>query len=662
MSYLNFDKALLVNLERSLKKEVLLTNRAGTYSASTLVGCNTRKYHGLLVMPLPEVGDSNYVLLSQLDETVIQHGAEFNLGLHQYDETTYAPRGHKYIREYDCTVLSRTTYRVGGVILTKEKMLVSFEPRILIRYTMVESGSPATLRLKPFLAFRDVNALTHENASANTQAEQADNGCGIRMYSPFPMLYMQLSRKNQYEHQPQWYKNIYYAKERERGYDYQEDLLVPGCFEITMKEGESVIFSAGISQVAPNSLAGMWKKEQLRVIEKTDMFTFLKNSASQFYKRIGDKCWLLAGYPWYHASAREEFFSLADCTMGIGRPEYWDAIMRKTAVHEVRAFLEGRTEDIGLKGIEEPDALLWFVRAIQEYTDYTPAKDVAKEFGELLLDIINFIRKQCHPRLFVHRNGLLWTDGSERPATWMDAMEENRPITPRTGYIVEINALWYNAMRFTAEMLHHIGNEQRADLMDYQSELIKESFQKLFWNGFYLYDFVSDKGADKEVRPNQIWAVSLPYSPLDKKQQKAVVDICTKELYTPKGLRTLSPKSGCYRPMYVGGHMERNWNLHNGPVWPLTIAAYGRAYLRVYRHSGESFIERLLGEYESEMGELTIGTLNELYDGNPPFSGHGGMSYAPSVSGVLGLYNTLKQLQKENENNANRNIANEERP
>ena len=152
---------------------------------------------------------------------------------------------------------------------------------------------------------------------------------------------------------------------------------------------------------------------------------------------------------------------------------------------------------------------------------------------------------------------------------------------------------------------------------------------------------------NREVRPNQIWAAGLPYSPLDKKQQKAVVDICTKELLTPKGLRTLSPKSGDYRPFYRGGQQERDRNFHNGPVWPFTIAAYARAYMNVYKYSGISFMERLLVGFEAEMDELTIGTLNEMYDGNPPYKGHGGMSYAPSVAAVISVMDTLKKYQLE---------------
>lgn len=646
MSYLNFDKALLVNLERSLQKEMLRTNRAGVYNSTTLVDCNTRKYHGQLVLPLPQLGDDNYVLLSSLDETVIQHGAEFNLGLHKYGENHFSPNGHKYIREFDCEVIAKTTYRVGGVVLTKERLLVSFEPRVLIRYTLVECGAPVTMRFRPFLAFRSVNELTHENSRANADMNDCENGRVNCMYPEFPQLYMQFSKSVTYSHNPMWYKNIEYQKEQERGYEYKEDLLVPGYFEVPMKKGESLIFAAGISEIKTSGLKTLWKKELERRNARTDMFECLRNAASQFYKREGDKCYLLAGYPWFHASAREEFISTPSCTLDIDRPEYWDAIIDQTAVGEVRAFMENKGYQSRITGMDEPDALLWFVRALQKYAHKYTVKQAAEKYAQLCEDIISYYRKQNHPRAWVHQNGLIWVDGTRVPATWMNATENGWPITPRTGYVVEINALWYNAMRFTAELMRENGKEIGADLMEYQAEISKDAFVKTFWNGFYLDDYVVDNYHNKEVRPNMIWAVGLPYSPLDRKQQKAVVDICTRELLTPRGLRTLSPKSGDYRPVYVGGQLERDRNFHNGPVWPNTIAAYSRAYMTIYKQSGLSFMQRMLVGFEVEMSEHCIGTLNELYDGNPPYRGHGGMSYAPSVAAVISVMDTMKKYQE----------------
>lgn len=642
MSYLNFDKSLLINLERSLNKEMIRTNRAGAYNSTTLIDCNTRKYHGQLVLPLPELGNDNYVLLSSLDETVIQHGAEFNLGIHKYGNC-YSPSGHKYIRQFDCEVVSRTIYRVGGVVLSKERMLVSFEPRVLIRYKLIEAHSPTTIRFRPFLAFRSVNELTHANGAANTSYEVVENGIAMGLYPQYPQLHMQFSKKNEYIHQPNWYQGIEYTKEQERGFEYKEDQMVPGYFELPIKKGEEIIFSAGITEVKSRSLKTLWNKELERRTARVDMLACLKNSAQQFYKRNGDKCHLIAGYPWFKAVARDEFIALPACTFLSDREDYWKLIVDNTAIAEIKNFIAGRHEEIELKDMDAPDALLWFIRAIQMYGKYHDMTQTAHQYGDLLQDIINYIRKQQHPRLILQSNGLLYVDGTERPATWMNAVENNRPITPRTGYVVEINALWYNALKFTAELARLAKKEHAADLLDYQAEITRESFVNLFWNGFYLYDYVVDDYRNNEVRPNMIYAVSLPYSPLDKKRQKAIVDICTKELLTPKGLRTLSPKSGYYRPQYIGGQLERDRNYHNGPVWPSTMGAYASAYMKIYQRSGQSFIHRMLLGFEAEMSELCIGSLNELYDGNPPFKGHGGMSFAQSVAAII-------EMIKESEN------------
>ena len=646
MSYLNFDKTLLINLEKSLTKEMIRTNRAGTYNSTTIIDCNTRKYHGQLVMPLPDIDNSNHVLLSSLDETVIQHGVEFNLGIHKYEGNNYSPNGHKYIRQFDCEVISRTIYRVGGVILSKERLLVSFEPRVLIKYTLLEAHSPTVLRFKPFLAFRSVNELTHQNDEADTSFVEIKDGIKMCLYEKYPRLHMQFSKKPTYVHQPDWYKGIEYFKEQERGYEYKEDLLVPGYFEMPIKKGESIIFSAGVSETSPRKLQALWDDELTKRNHRVDMFTCLKNSAQQFYKREGKKTYLLAGYPWYGARARDQFVALPGTTLSIDRMDYFDAIM-ETAISEIKLFMDGKKEGIKLQAIDDPDVLLWFIWVIQQYAKSTSVKQAADRFSELASTIITFIRKQNHPNLFLHNNGLLYVNGTQKPATWMNAIENGRPITPRTGYVVEINALWYNALKFTSELTREANNEHAADLLDYQAEIAREAFIKTFWNGTYLFDYVDGSYSDWEVRPNMIMAVALTYSPLDKQQQKSVLDITTKELLTPKGLRSLSPKSGFYRPSYVGGQLERDRNYHNGPVWPCTFGAFATAYLRIYKESGKSFIERMLIGLEAEMTELCVGTIPELFDGNPPFKGHGGMSFAMSVAEVLRVLDILKKYENE---------------
>lgn len=647
MSYLKFDKMLLTNLEKSLDKEMLRTNKAGAYASTTIIDCNTRKYHGLLVVPAPTLGTENHVLLSSLDETVIQHGAEFNLGIHKYQGDYYSPRGHKYIREFHIDTVARTIYRVGGVVLQKERTFVSGESRMLIRYTLLEAHSATTLRFKPFLAFRNVSQLTHENNTINRAYSEVENGISWCLYSGYPNLVIQFNKQVDFIAQPDWYKGIEYYKEQERGYDYKEDQYVPGYFELPIKKGETIIVSAGVEPVTCQSLKKLFEYEFTNRTPRTSFFNCLKNAAQQFYNKRDDGYYLLAGYPWFRYRARDEFIALPGCTLSIDDIATFEKMMT-IGIKAVDDFLALRPKTTQLKEVSSPDVLLWFIWDVQQYAQATSTAQAAEKYGRIVADIIAFIRKQKHPNLFLHENGLLYTNGKVKPATWMNAMENGYPITPRTGYIVEINALWYNDLKFAAELANEAHNENQADILNYQAEISRQAFVDTFWNGTYLFDFVDGSYQNREVRPNMIFAVSLPYSPLDKRQQKSTLDIITRELLTMKGLRSLSPKSPMYRPEYIGGQLERDRNYHNGPVWPWTTAAFAEAYLKIYKMSGISFLQRLLAGFETELRELTVGTLSELYDGNPPFRGHGAMSYAMTVGEVLRTLHILDTFLKEN--------------
>lgn len=644
MNYLNFDKTVLSNLEKSLTKEMLRTNRSGAYNSTTIVDCNTRKYHGQLVVPLPDIDKNNHVLLSSLDETIIQHKAEFNLGVHEYSGQHFNPNGHKYIREFSCELISKTVYRVGGVIISKERMMVSFEPRIITKYTLIEAHSPTIIRFKPFLAFRSVNNLSKKNNAANTNYEDVNNGIKCQLYPQYPHLFMQFSKKAEYVHKPYWYENLSYNKEQERGYEYEEDLIVPGYFEMPIKKGESIFFTAGLSEASPKTLKNIWEEELAKRNPRTDMFNCLKNAAQQFYKKQEDGDYLLAGYPWFNTRARDEFVSLPGATLCIGRPDRFESIIR-TAIREIQKLINGESSEL-IEQIDAPDALLWFIWSIQQYGIYESKEDMYQKYGDICNEIMQFIIRQKHPNLYLHDNGLLYVDGRNIPMTWMNATENNKPITPRTGYIVETNTLWYNALCFIAEYSNRLKDNKSQKEYESLASKVKATFIQTFWNGIYLYDFVNGSEHDVEVRPNMIFAVSLPFSPLDKYQKKSVLDICTRELLTSKGLRSLSPKSGYYRPNYIGGMQERDRNYHNGPVWPWTTGAYAEAYLIVHKQSGISFVERMMIGMEAEMKKLCIGTLSELYDGNPPYKGHGAMSFAPTVAEIIRTLTLLKQYNE----------------
>ena len=642
MSYLKFEKAPMTNLQDSLPRELLRTNRSGAYSCSTIVDCNTRKYHGLLVVPVPELDDENHVLLSSLDVTVIQHGAEFNLGLHKYQGNNFSPKGHKYIREFDCDKVPTTLYRVGGVILKKEVVFQHYEDRLLIRYTLEDAHSATTLRFRPFLAFRSVRQFTHENMTASREYQEVDNGIKTCMYAGYPDLYMQFSKKNEFHFVPDWYRGLEYPKEQERGYSSNEDLYVPGYFEMPIKKGESIVFSASTSEIKTRSLKALFEKEVADRAPRDNFFHCLVNAAHQFHNRVGEDRYLLAGYPWFKCRARDTFIALPGLTLAIGETDYFELVM-KTAERGIREFMEEKPLTVKIYEMEQPDVLLWAVWAVQQYAKHVGREKGYAKYGKLVTDIMKYIVAGKHPNLTLEANGLLHTEGRERAVTWMNSTANGRPVVPRTGFIVEFNALWYNALKFCAALAASRNDEKSVKELEERAALAKESFVKVFLNDYgYLFDYVDGPMMDWSVRPNMIFAVALDYSPLSQDQKKGVVDICTRELLTPKGLRSLSPKSGGYNPMYVGPQTQRDYAYHQGTAWPWLGGFYMEACLKLYKRTRLSFIERQMVGYEDEMAYHCLGTISELFDGNPPFHGRGAMSFAMNVAEIL---RTLKMLE-----------------
>ena len=658
MSYLKFEKALMTNLQESLRREVLRTSRSGAYSSSTVVDCNTRKYHGLFVVPIPSIDDENHVMISSLDASVVQHGAEFNLGLHMYQGGVFNPNGHKYIREFNCDKVPTTIYRVGGVLLRKEVILQNYDDRVMVRYTIDDAHSPVTLRLRPFLAFRRCDELTHENWQASRDYKEVEGGIKVRMYKEYPDLYMQLSAKNEFISAPHWNKNLEYYKEADRGYDCREDLYVPGYFEINdMKKGDAVIFTASLKSIRTSGLKKLFQKEVDVRRPRDNFYNTLVAAAHQFHYKETPKGakgevpedkkehYLLAGYPWFKVRARDTFISLPGLTLAVDEEDYFRSTM-KTASKALYDFMDGKPLSVNIYEIEQPDVMLWCVWAVQQYSKKVGLEQANKEYGKLVRDMVTYIHKDKHINLRYNKNGLLWTNGTNKPMTWMNSIANGKPVVPRTGFIVEFNALWYNALCFCAELAEVCKDGKNVEMLKKMAEKAKASFQETFVTpAGYLFDYREEGIEDWNVRPNQIFAVALDHSPLDTVQQKCVLDFCTRELLTPKGLRTLSPKSGGYNPMYVGPQIKRDYAYHNGTAWPWLGGFYMEACLKIYKRTRLSFVQRQMVGFEDEMMYHATGTISELFDGNPPFHGRGAMAFAMNVAGIL---RTMKLIDEYN--------------
>ena len=474
-----------------------------------------------------------------------------------------------------------------------------------------------------------------------------ENGICSCLYEGYPELYMQMNKEAKFVSAPDWYRGIEYPKEQERGYAYKEDLYVPGYFEVQIEKGESIIFSAGESPVASRTLSSVFTKEVKSRTPRTSFFNCLKNSAEQFYNKKGRNQYLLAGYPWFHVRARDTFIALPGTTLAIDNDKQFELIM-DTAAAALRNYMDKQAEDKVIKEIDAPDVMLWATWTIQQYCKYTSKERCLEKYGSLLFKIINFILHGKHPSLYVHSNNLLYTLGTVKAVSWMNATENGMPVTPRSGYLVEFNALWYNALKFAVELFDDSEFDSKIQQYNIIAEKMEDAFVKVFINEFgYLYDYVTGGYSDLSVRPNMLWAVALEYSPLNKKQQKQILDVVTRELLTPKGIRSLSPKSGGYNPYYVGNQSQRNYAYHQGTIWPWLMGAYTESYLKIFGRSGLHFLEHKMIGFEDEMSNHCIGTLSELYDGNPPFTGRGAISTAMNVGEILRVVNLLENYNPE---------------
>ncbi|HOH83309.1 MAG TPA: amylo-alpha-1,6-glucosidase, partial [Bacteroidales bacterium] len=547
------------------------------------------------------------------------------------------PKGHKYISGLEMEPMPKFTYRVGGVIFTKEIMFCIESDRLLIKYTLEDAHSPTVIRLQPFLAFRNIHALTKANPNADTHAEPVENGIKIRMYPGYSTLFLQCSKKIQYTHVPHWNYNIEYVEEKERGYDYQEDVFVPGYFELPMSKGESVVFTAGLNEIDGSKLKQIYSSETKKRIPRDNYKNCLINSGLQFFVTRNNKVEIIAGYPWFGRWGRDTFIALPGLTLAINDPEKCKAII-DNMIAELKG---GLLPNVGCgqnSAYNSVDAPLWFFWALQQYAIYTGTQSMIwKEYGEKMKLILNAYRNGCEYNIKMQDNGLIYAGIEGKALTWMDAIVDGKPVTPRIGLAVEINALWYNAVKFAIEVAKLAGDQDFAKEWDEIACKIPAAFKGTFWNKDkgYLCDYVNGDYKDWSVRPNQLLAASLPYSPVSEQIRELILEITERELLTRRGIRTLSPKSPDYKGIYKGGIHERDAAYHQGIAWPWLLGHYAEAYLKIHPNYGLPHIKQLYESFEPVMMEHGIGTISELYDGDPPYLPGGAPSQAWSVAELL---------------------------
>ncbi|EAZ79483.1 amylo-alpha-1,6-glucosidase [Algoriphagus machipongonensis] len=638
MSYIHFDKTQLINLNYSLDREILRTNRAGSYTSTSIIGCNTRKYHGLLVVPQPQIDSQSHVLLSTVHETVIQRGSSFNLGISKYPGN-YSPRGHKYLEDFDSEPIPKLTYRVGGVLLQKELILDTNRDRVMIRYTLLDAHSPTKIRISPFLAFRPYHNLMKANTFINKKYGKAPNGIKCQLYEKYDPLFLQLSKKCEFVPVPDWYYNIEYIQERERGYDYQEDLYVPGYFEFDIEKGESVIFSAGLTEADPKTRESAFKKEIARRIPRNNFENCLKNSAGQFIRKRDGETRVIAGYPWFGWWGRDTFVAAPGLTLTVGENSTFLEIMDSMS-NNLNGPLFPNVGSGVMTNMNSIDAPLWYFWALQQYVLYTKdSKTIKERYLSKMKGIIDGYLNGTDFNIKVQENGLVYGGEKGKALTWMDAVTPEGPVTPRTGCPVEIQALWYNALCFYHELT---GDES---MLSHAAQT-KETFEKEFWSEEhgYLADYISGDKKDWSVRPNMVFATSLPYTMLSEGQKDQVLEIVKSKLLTTRGLRSLSPDDYAYKGYYFGDQISRDEAYHNGTVWTWPLGHFVEGYIKLHGKSSLNFIKKIVDGFDGVMTQYGVGTVAELYDGDPPHRPKGAISQAWSVAELLRMMDLVKRI------------------
>ena len=510
MAFLKFNKSELVNLSYSLKREIILANKTGAYCNTSIVTCNTRRYHGLLAVPVDAFGGYRYLLLSSMDESLTLRGKRFNLGIHCYGDV-YEPRGHKYIVDFDADPVPSVTYKIGEIVFRKSLVLNPDSNQVMIKYELVNAPAKVKLELKPFLAFRSVHALTEENDAANTGFQPIQNGASFRMYEGFPELNLQLSASaSAFKYNPVWYKGVTYSDEMRRGFDCREDLWVPGTFETELHSGDSIVVSASAGECV--NATGL-KRKFTAAVEKIGPITSyhdqLVRNADSLIRYKGGRKQIVAGYSWlYTGLLRETLESVAGLTL-----------YAKGDAREFEEILDNLIEDEPerlLKRTTQVEAPLFMAITLQQYAAFTGnVKPIWAKYGDTMKAVIDSYLPGVRAEVAMQPNGLLWAQKDGVALSWMNAYISGRAVTERAGYQVETNALWYNAICFA------LSNERKTSAFSKRwtpvKELIEKNFQPMFWNADlgFLADYVDNGGQHLELRPNQLWAVSVDYKPVD---------------------------------------------------------------------------------------------------------------------------------------------------
>lgn len=633
------------NYYKAAQSEWLETNGLGGWSSSSVIGVNTRRYHGLLVAAT-EPPTGRMVLLSKLDETILTGDKRTELSVNHYAGNTIHPVGYRYLRNFSRNVFPQWQYEVEGIRLQKTVAMLHGENTVLILYEVLQAANTFTLELMPLMTARHYHQLSHAGPYMQWNAE-FKNGKFHCMPDGRNHIYIQ-APGSAYTHDPRWFYNFEYAVEKDRGLDCSDDLFNHGVFSVQLNQGDSLGIIISTEDPEGKNAVDLLLREEQRRKKLTegihnDLTRRLMLAADQFIvKRIinhvEDGATIIAGYHWFTDWGRDTMISLPGLCLSTGRYEDAKKILSAFAASLSKGMLPNRFTDNG----EEPeynnvDGTLWYFIAVHEYLEATGDKEFTLEkILPALKEIIDWHFRGTRYNIRADSDGLLYAGQTGQQLTWMDARIGNWVVTPRMGKPVEVQALWFNALKIFSRLLTLNGQQQDAILVDISAEKAFQHFNKQFWYeaGGYLYDVIDENAnPDNSLRPNQLFALSLPFALIDGEKAYSVLNMVEEKLYTPAGIRSLSPGHKAYVPIYTGDAYHRDASYHQGTSWSWLLGPYIDAVMKLTGDKARA--KKIIDNFSYHLHEACIGSVSEIFDAEAPHAPKGCMAQAWGVAEIL---------------------------
>jgi predicted glycogen debranching enzyme len=642
---IEFDQKTCGDVNAALTREWLETNGIGGFSSSSICGLNTRRYHALLTAATkPPVG--RFVLLSKLEETIVIDGRRYELSSNQYRGVIH-PQGFNYQTGFRLDPFPRFTYEVEDIRFEKSVFMVQGENTTVVQYELEcaigTNYQDIKLEVRPLIAFRDYHSTTHENGALNSQVETDAGLTTFRPYTDLPTLHL--------AHDPAdidtngfWYRNFQYAIEQERGLDYEEDLFSPCALTFDLNGSKKVNIIASTKR-HDAGYADMYRTAEIERRSRQDkdkdsLATSLRTAANQFIvSRESDET-VIAGYHWFADWGRDTMIALPGLTLVNGRWDVAKHVLSEFSKHVDQGMLPNRFPDAG----EAPeyntvDATLWFFEAVRSFLQYTRDYEfVRTTLYHVLKDIIDWHVRGTRYQIHVDEDGLLFAGEPGVQLTWMDAKVGDWVVTPRHGKPVEIQALWYNALRVMEDLAGKFNEEKARQEYGVIADKALAGFNALFWNEHAgcLYDVINGELRDASIRPNQVIAISLANTMITRDRAVSILSVIERELLTPRGLRTLSLSDPNYIGRYEGGPSSRDSAYHQGTVWPWLMGPYISAYIKTFgRKAGRRFAAMWLDNFQQHLSEACLDQVSEIFDGDAPHAPRGCVAQAWSVAELL---------------------------